>query len=225
MGALIQPHFDDKGGRRAGALADFEALNRFLEGDIQSGNAGCDLLLERIDEVETRAIPVFKATGNAFTVNIAPEGVLLECDYDEGLRCRLTIAEFRDALIAWRAFVTPQPVVSPPSRETNKSPMRSLKRICGLSVLAMAPAFAVWWFAVPSKYDKASEVFAAAQPGDSRKFVRGLLGSPSRVEIEGKYGPSKAGLTEDSYSFFLVRFAFYYDADGRLTKKYAFQSE
>ena len=100
-----------------------------------------------------------------------------------------------------------------------------MKKIALFILLSALPAFGVWWFAVPSKHDRVVEVFDVAQVGDSRKIVQGLIGAPSQTGISGKGQIMKEGLAEESYTFFLVRYAFYYDADGRLADKYMFTSE
>src|SRR5690606_19938333 len=100
-----------------------------------------------------------------------------------------------------------------------------MKKIALLILLSILPAFAVWWFAVPSRHDRVTEVFDAVQVGDSRKMVQGLIGTPSHIEISGKGRTVKEGLVEEIYQFFLARYAFYYDAEGRLSDKYTFLSE
>jgi hypothetical protein len=100
-----------------------------------------------------------------------------------------------------------------------------MKKIALLILSSALPAFAVWWFAVPSRHDRVMEVFDVAQVGDSRKIIHGLIGAPSHTEISGKGRTVKEGLVEESYQFFLARYAFYYDTDGRLSDKYKFLSE
>jgi hypothetical protein len=85
----------------------------------------------------------------------------------------------------------------------------------------------VWFFATPSKHDRAIRAYETAQVGDSRAIIEGLVGRPSSAKA-----PDKSEMEQfpsaticDSYSFFLVRYAFYFDANNKLVAKYMFTSE
>jgi hypothetical protein len=85
----------------------------------------------------------------------------------------------------------------------------------------------VWFFATPSKHDRAIRAYEAAQVGDSRAIIEGFVGPPSSARppdrSESEQFPTAT--TCDSYSFFLVRYAFYFDASNKLVSKYMFTSE
>ncbi len=104
-----------------------------------------------------------------------------------------------------------------------------MKTFVRYAVVALLASAAVWFFAVPSRFDRAAMVFDAAQVGDSRAIIRSSLGVPSLSETltsEQKEREKRASVAVcESYSFFLTRFAFYYDGGGKLVDKYKFQSE
>ena len=100
-----------------------------------------------------------------------------------------------------------------------------MKRPMPLIIAVALAALAGWWFLVPSKHDKVMAAFESAQVGDSRQIIRGWIGSPSRTEVTGKGLSVKEGLICESYSFFLTRYGFFYDSNGRLADKYMFTSE
>ena len=94
-----------------------------------------------------------------------------------------------------------------------------------LITAATLAALAAWWFLVPSRHDKVVAAFESAQLGDSREIIRRWIGPPSRTEKTGKGLSVKEGLICESYSFFLTRYGFFYDLNGRLADKYMFTSE
>jgi hypothetical protein len=85
----------------------------------------------------------------------------------------------------------------------------------------------VWFFATPSRHDRAVRAYETAQVGDSRAIVEEFIGRPSSAKppdrSENEQFPTAT--TCDSYSFFLVRYAFYFDANDKLVSKYMFTSE
>jgi hypothetical protein len=85
----------------------------------------------------------------------------------------------------------------------------------------------VWFFATPSRHDRAVRTYETAQVGDSRAIIEGFVGPPSSARppdrSESEQFPTAK--TCDSYSFFLVRYAFYFDGNDKLVSKYMFTSE
>ena len=94
-------------------------------------------------------------------------------------------------------------------------------------VAAMISGSLVWFFATPSKHDRAFQAFEAAQIGDSRAIIEGWIGRPSSATLPDKSEKEQypSATVCDSYSFFLVRYAFYFDANNKLASKYMFTSE
>jgi hypothetical protein len=92
---------------------------------------------------------------------------------------------------------------------------------------AIISGLLVWFFATPSKHDRAVRAYETAQIGGSRAIVEAFVGSPSSAKppdrSESEQFPTAARC--DSYSFFLVRYAFYFDASDKLVSKYMFTSE
>ena len=100
------------------------------------------------------------------------------------------------------------------------------KFVTYLSIVLLS-CFSVWFIAVPSKQDRAVKAFEVAQVGDSQKIIQGWLGAPSFTErLEKKdSGFHHEAIIGESYSFFLVRYIFYYDASLRLRDKAKLTSE
>jgi hypothetical protein len=92
---------------------------------------------------------------------------------------------------------------------------------------ALLSGSVVWFFAAPSKHDRAVRAYETAQIGDSREIIEGFVGPPSSVKAPDRSELEQfpTATTCDSYAFFLVRYAFYFDASNKLVSKYMFTSE
>lgn len=100
------------------------------------------------------------------------------------------------------------------------------KLLMYLSISSLS-GFAVWLLAVPSKYDRAMKAFEVAQVGDSQTIIQGWIGEPRFSETLNKENSTKHhdAITGESYSFFLVRYVFYYDSSRKLRDKVYLASE
>lgn len=75
----------------------------YLEQDLQASVEHCDKVLAECARV-TQSGGEWSGTGNAHTVTINPQRVLIENEYVEGEKgaCELTTADFIAAVTAWR---------------------------------------------------------------------------------------------------------------------------
>jgi uncharacterized protein YacL (UPF0231 family) len=89
---LLRAEFGDRGG----------VLGSFLEQDIQGSVASCKHFLELIAEMEQGRRKEWSGTGNAHTVTIRPDGVVIENAWDETLPVsRVSLQEFKECLSEW----------------------------------------------------------------------------------------------------------------------------
>ena len=86
----------------------YPLLESYLSGDVQSSPNTCLWLLERIDEIKSGKIFELVSTGNAHTLTLRPNCVLIESEYTEGKEvCTLELDEFEHIIRGWMQFVSP----------------------------------------------------------------------------------------------------------------------
>jgi hypothetical protein len=102
-----------------------------------------------------------------------------------------------------------------------------MKKLLIYLTISLLSGLAVWFVAVPSKHDRAIKAFEVAQVGDSQTIIRGWIGEPKFSETLNKEDSAKHhdAITGESYSFFLVRYVFYYDSSLKLRDKVYLTSE
>ena len=88
----------------------YETLGVFLVSDVQSCAETCDIVLSECDAILSGKEQRISGTGNAHTVTMTREGVLIENEYtDELPPCRLSIEEFRQVIESWKKLITGLP--------------------------------------------------------------------------------------------------------------------
>jgi hypothetical protein len=97
---------DAHGYPRCEVAPPHEALGGFLEQDVQSGPRGIAELLHTVDGIAAGRQPGVSGTGNAFLLTLSAGGAEIECLWDESMPvCRVSLAEFRQALVGWQRLV------------------------------------------------------------------------------------------------------------------------
>jgi uncharacterized protein YacL (UPF0231 family) len=92
----------EKGTEKGKAL-----LARFLESDVQGSAALGRQILAALDQVASGHRKSWERTGNAYTLALAPGGATIEpaMDEDDAEPLHLPLAELRDAVERWVAFI------------------------------------------------------------------------------------------------------------------------
>lgn len=97
---------DVNGRPTAVAEPPHQPVGWYLEQDVGASSETCELMLAALAEVEGDHRRSWVGTGNAHTVRIDAEGVLVENAWAIPVsRCTITHDEFRQALASWRDFV------------------------------------------------------------------------------------------------------------------------
>ena len=88
-------------GRRENDLAH-ERVAAFLVMDIQQSPQWADELAMQVDAVAAGALPKWERIGNAYRLELAADGAVIEDLVDETSEAqRLPLSEFREAVSAW----------------------------------------------------------------------------------------------------------------------------
>ena len=83
------------------------AVGAYLEQDVQEDPATCQDLLDALDAVQAGRQPEWSGTGNAHTLTIRSDAVVIHNEYDDSLGdAVLTPDVFRGCVQAWQACIT-----------------------------------------------------------------------------------------------------------------------
>jgi len=103
---IVKCYIDEHGFRRAEVSPPYQLLGWYLEDDVQGSLYHCKLLFSEIEKVKAGVEPEFSGTGNAYTITITGDKVLLEDEYSEPLTtCEIPLFEFEQALTQWFEFI------------------------------------------------------------------------------------------------------------------------
>lgn len=96
---------DAHGFRRINVAPLPDTVASFLESDIQGSLETADEFLAQVDRIVSGKPQSWEATGNAFAITLTRDGVSIDCVWGDD-NCKLSLADFRECLLAWRAFVS-----------------------------------------------------------------------------------------------------------------------
>lgn len=97
---------DGAGDPRARGKGHGKELAGFLEGDLQGSGKQGRAILRAIDQLEAGTLDGREITGNSYTLSLSPAGASLVNENDEKAKSyELSLAELRDAVARWTAFV------------------------------------------------------------------------------------------------------------------------
>jgi hypothetical protein len=83
-----------------------EGLARFLESDLQGSRFLVREILRAIDHIEAGKLKGREITGNSYTLTLSSAGAsLVNENVDNAKPCELSLAEVREAVAGWMAFV------------------------------------------------------------------------------------------------------------------------
>jgi hypothetical protein len=103
-------YWDEAGDPRAaagGALSARAAcVARYLESDVQGSVGQAREIVRAIDRLLAGRLQSWSETGNAHTLTLSPRGATLEVEVEpQGTPMRLPLAELRQAVAGWQAFL------------------------------------------------------------------------------------------------------------------------
>ena len=97
---------DGAGEPRARCKGHGEELAGFLESDLQGSGKQGRAILRAIERIEAGKLQGKEITGNSYTLTLSPSGASLVDENDENAKpYRLSLAELREAIARWTAFV------------------------------------------------------------------------------------------------------------------------
>ncbi len=103
---IVKCYIDEHGFRRAEVDSPYEMVGWFFEENVQGSIYHCKLLFSEIEKVKAGVESEFSGTGNAYTITITGDKVLLEDEYSEPLiTCEIPLFEFEKALTQWFEFI------------------------------------------------------------------------------------------------------------------------
>lgn len=82
-----------------------ELVSGFLNSDIQGDADSCRKLIGIIDQILSGAETTFDGTGNLYTLILTQSGAHIENCYDDSFHCDLPLADLREILVEWIAFI------------------------------------------------------------------------------------------------------------------------
>jgi len=99
--------FDKDGSPRARGPAAEKVLMNFLEVDVQGSDHICHDLMEDLTAIEDESDDSREFIGNAHSVTITADGVVIETQQDDTPNEPYTVAlkHFREVLEDWEAFI------------------------------------------------------------------------------------------------------------------------
>ena len=104
---MIKFYRDKAGYCRVDANDLHPLIAAYLEQDVQ-GPGSCQLLVGILEEVKDGRRSKWSGTGNAHTVTIRPDVVVIRNVWDDSLgEARLPYDVFRGCVEAWKAFISP----------------------------------------------------------------------------------------------------------------------
>jgi len=109
---IVKCYIDEHGFRRGEVSSPYELVGWFLEQDVQGSLYHCQLLFSEIEKVKTGVESEYSGTGNAHTITITREQVVIENEYliesedcDISRICEMPLLEFEQALTQWFEFI------------------------------------------------------------------------------------------------------------------------
>jgi hypothetical protein len=108
----VKCYIDEHGFRRAKVSPPYELLGWYFEGDVQASIYHCKLLFSEIEKVKAGIVPETSGTGNAHTITITPDRVVIENEFliesddsQMSRTCEMPLIEFEKALTQWFEFI------------------------------------------------------------------------------------------------------------------------
>lgn len=102
----LQFYWDAAGDPRATCEGPGEVVAGFLESDLQGSIASAHEVLRALDSVESGDIPEWERTGNAYTLELNPEGATFWNEMNEDAEpYTLSLAQTRQVVADWVSFL------------------------------------------------------------------------------------------------------------------------
>ena len=98
----LQLFRDEDGCPRAWGDGPGDLLAGWLESDVQGSPEVARELLDLVDRIASGEMDRWEATGNAYTLTLAPDGATIEAEWEEDVPSRhASLSEVREALAGW----------------------------------------------------------------------------------------------------------------------------
>jgi uncharacterized protein YacL (UPF0231 family) len=106
---MIKCYRDKEGYLRVDANGLHPLIAAYVEQDVQGDPAACLELLSIIDEVKNGHRVGWSGTGNAHTVTIRPDVVVIHNEWDDSLGdAYMPVEDFRCCIETWLACISPR---------------------------------------------------------------------------------------------------------------------
>ncbi len=103
----LKCYVDEYGVQRAEVSSPYELVGWYLEQEIEGDVHSCKRLLRRIEKVKKEAESEHRGTGNAHTITVTGDNVVIENEYSDLFdRCEIPLIEFERALTEWLKFIS-----------------------------------------------------------------------------------------------------------------------
>ena len=103
----LKCYVDEYGVQRAKVSSPYELVGWYLEREIEGDVNSCKRLLGLIDKVKNGVEPEYRGTGNAHTIMITGDNVVIENEYSDLFdRCEVPLSAFERALTWWLQFIS-----------------------------------------------------------------------------------------------------------------------
>ena len=103
---MIKCYQDERGYPRVDPNGLHPLIAAYLEQDVQGSRGACQELLAALEEVKNGRLPEWSGTGNAHTVSIRPDVVMIHNEWDDSLgNAHLPLDVFRGCIEAWEACI------------------------------------------------------------------------------------------------------------------------
>jgi hypothetical protein len=105
---------DDSGLSRIDVAPLPDTVASFLELDIRGSVQSTDELLAQVDRILNGEVHRWEAAGETFAITLGRDGASINCVWGDD-NCKLSLADFRQCLVAWRVFIR-----EPPTQQSGK---------------------------------------------------------------------------------------------------------
>jgi len=103
---MITCYIDKQGYPRAVTSDEgLSSIAAYFEQDIQFSLHSVALIEDAISKIEKGTLNKWEGTGNAFTLQITPELVLVQNEFENDLSSTLSLEDFRKALESWQCLL------------------------------------------------------------------------------------------------------------------------
>ncbi|MDK2126920.1 hypothetical protein [Parachitinimonas caeni] len=101
----IEFYYDEFGFARSRAVGNFKLLADYCISDIQRSYTSCSEMLAVLEMVKSGKLGEWHGNGNAYSVEIYPDKVFIECDYRDNDAAIFSLDEYKAGVEDWERFI------------------------------------------------------------------------------------------------------------------------